>query len=232
LKNKFISGVYSRSLIFGRWSGWEKLRRTAAFTLVEMLVVIAIIAILSTLVVPSLRGLFGVAGRRGGLNTLSGALEQARLSAIENGVISYVGFPSGTATNELAFSSVIVYRTGKSGESNVVPVSRWVRFPTGVFLDPQSVSTAAPDKTNGIGALLPKLGGISVTDLSYIAFDRFGKVAGDPNLKRELRVGEGVFDSGKVTFKPSTNNYYALTLLSLTGRVQVSDAATNSTPQP
>jgi hypothetical protein len=165
------------------------------------------------------------------LNTLSGALEQARLSAIENGVPAYVGFPS-SGTNELAFSSVIVYRAGKLGESNVVPVSRWVRFPTGVFLDPSSISNAAPDTTIGIGAFLPKLGGGSVTDLAYIAFDRFGKVRGNPNLKRELRVGEGVFDSGKVTFKPSTNNYYALTLLPYTGRVQVTDASTNLTLNP
>ena len=43
-----------------------------------------------------------------------------------------------------------------------------------------------------------------------------------------LRVGEGILNDSSVTFRPNSNAHYALTILPLTGRVQIADASTNS----
>jgi type II secretory pathway pseudopilin PulG len=188
-----------------------------------MLIVIAIIAILVGLVVPSLQGLFGVAGRRGGSNLLGGALEQARLAAIENGVPAYLGFPGGIDTDEASASSFIVFRGPREGETvNFVPLSRWIRLPTGVFIDPTSIQTAATNSLS-VSGLIPKLNNANLSTVKGIKFDRFGRVEGDQNQLRELRVGEGTFSGSSVNFKPSANDYYILTLYPMTGRVRITD---------
>jgi len=205
----------------------------AAFTLVELLVVITLIAMLSLLIAPSLQGLLGVAGRRGGANALAGVLEQARLSAIESGASAFVGFPPSSAvSSEAAVSSVIVYRATTAAEQATnggkafAPVTRWQRLPKGVYLDPASIAKAA-DRSHSVSGLLPVLDGNALTSISSLEFDRFGKVPGNPNAIRTLKVGEGIFDGGQVTFKRSANDYYKLEVYPMTGRVRITDGLTN-----
>jgi prepilin-type N-terminal cleavage/methylation domain-containing protein len=110
-------------------------RSAAAFTLIELLVVVAIIAVLSALITPAVQGLMGTSGRRGALNTVTAVLEQARLSAVENGTTAYVGFPTNAANKTNGFSHLIVFRDARPGDTNANPVAvtRWQRLPNGVF---------------------------------------------------------------------------------------------------
>lgn len=190
-------------------------RRAAGFTLVELLLAVIIIAIISTLMVPAVRGLVGVGGRRGGMNTLSTAIEQARLSAMENQVSTYVGFPAAAADPELGLGSVIVVRESREDEEadDVVAVTRWLRMPRGVYIDSEEASENVPD-----GAL-PKLGGQDPGQLRAIRFDRFGKLM--PSKKVTLRVGEKTAPDGDYLGDP--NNYFELTVQPLTGRVVIED---------
>lgn len=183
---------------------------------------------MAALIAPSLQGLFGVAGRRGGANLLAGALEQARLAAIENGVSAYLGFPAGMDTDESSASTFIVFRSAREDElatnsaKTYLPLSRWFKLPRGVFVDPETIKDAAPTSIS-LSGMLPKLGTKSVSTTYSIEFDRFGKIKGDPSALRRLRVGEGIFSGGSVTYRPSDKDYYKLTLYPMTGRVKIVD---------
>jgi len=203
-------------------------RWVRAFTLVELLVVIGIIAILTTLLTPAIQGMMGIVGGRGGVGIVSGAIEQARLEAIKHGVPTFVGFPAGL-TNEEAFSSLIVYRALRADESltntnKIAVVSRWMRLPSGVFVDPQSLD-ASLMTTQNVSVTFPRLTSNTVTSIRSLKFDRFGKLGSDVVDAPVFRVGEGVLVGGALRFASSPSNYFEVSVQPLTGHVVVRDAA-------
>lgn len=184
------------------------------FTLLEVLVTVALIAVLSTLLVPSMRGLMGVAGPRGGVNLVASAVEQARLSALESGVSSYLGFPQDLPGGEEPFSAVIVFRDAREDEEgDYIAVSRWMRLPRGILVDTSGLtgSVSSPDA-------LPKLGTSTVGDLKVLRFDRFGKLYESEN-EQVVKVGEKIKPEGEFT----KGNYFEITVQPLTGRAVVTE---------
>jgi hypothetical protein len=192
-----------------------------------LLVVIAIVGILTTLLVPAVRGLVGVGGRRGGMNVVSSTIEKARLAAIESGATTYVGFPFSSDDAGAGYSSVIVFREGIEGETNdFVPLSRWVRLPAGIFIESDDLQDVSVD-----GATIPQLatsnGVTKVDQVSAVVFDRFGKLKPD-SAPLEIRIGEKSTPDGE--FIKSSENHFRLLVQPLTGRVTVEDRSTNSAP--
>ena len=168
----------------------------------------------------------GVAGRRGGASVLSAALEQARLSALENGGAAYVGFAISSTNPDNKYNSLIVFRAKRDDETGAayVPLSRWVRLPTGVHIDPQSINSAAKASISVSSGVLPRLGSEQVSSLQAIEFDRFGRLKGHAQPP-VLKVGEGIVSDSAVQFRQGANALYAVTILPLTGRVQISETS-------
>jgi prepilin-type N-terminal cleavage/methylation domain-containing protein len=193
------------------------------FSLVEMLVVIALIATLTALLAPSIQSLMGVSGRRGGMSILSNVLEQARVKAIESGQTVYVGFPFESIDDEeLAKSSVILFRPASEAEGggdNFVPIGRWVRLPSGVYMQGGAnfpvQDLAIPDGS------LPQLDGVEVKNLQVVTFDRFGGVRGAAGTV-ELEIGEKARPNDEGWLR-SPDNFFTLSIQRLTGRVEVKD---------
>lgn len=195
----------------------------SAFSLVEMLVVIALIAILTALLAPSIQSLMGVSGRRGGMSILSNMLEQGRIKAIESGQPVHVGFPFESIDDEeLARSSVIMFRPANEAEGggdNFVPIGRWVRLPSGVYMQG---GTNFPVQVLEIpDGNLPQLDGVEVNRLQVVTFDRFGGVRGAAGPVA-LEIGEKARPNDEGWLR-SANNFFTLTIQRLTGRVEVKD---------
>ena len=187
-----------------------------AFTLIELLITVALLAVLFALLAPALRGLLGVTGPRGGMNTMSAALEQARLAAMESGVPCYLAW-APEATDAVS-SAVIVFRDKKDGETaDYIPVTRWLKLPQGVFLEP-----VGSFSSTSAGSHLPRLDGQTVSSVTFIKFDRFGRLfhATDPAV---LRVGAKPGADG--SFLGGTNQHFEFTVQPRTGRAKVVDKA-------
>lgn len=200
-------------------------RSDAAFTLIELLVVVAIIAVLSALITPAVQGLMGTSGRRGALNTVTAVLEQARLSAVENGTTAYVGFPHNAANKTNGFSHLIVFRDARPGDTNTnaVAVTRWQRLPNGVFIQGGTGLSGAVTTRTLASRTLPRLGGSEdLTQIPALAFNRFGQLQGASTAVSVL-LGEKIEPTGD--WRGSASNYYELRIQPLTGRVIVDDAS-------
>jgi hypothetical protein len=192
-----------------------------------MLIVIGIIAILLGLLGPALQGLTGTSGRRGGMNTAAAVFDQARLTAIENGVTAYVGFPTGANNKTNGFSHLIVFRdpdpNKQPPETAPVAVTRWQRLPSGVFYELSPALSGALSNRTVPTRTLPRLGGSEdLTQISALAFNRFGQLQGVTTTVSVL-LGEKIEPSG--AWRGSTNNYFELRIQPLTGRVIIDDAS-------
>jgi len=211
-----------RSMVF---SLHRACRAGAAFTLIELLVVVAIIAVLSALITPAVQGLMGTSGRRGALNTVTAVLEQARLSAVENGTTAYVGFPHNAANKTNGYSHLIVFRDARPGDTNTnaVAVTRWQRLPNGVFIQGGTGLSGAVTTRTLASRTLPRLGGSEdLTQIPALAFNRFGQLQGASTAVSVL-LGEKIEPTG--VWRGSASNYYELRIQPLTGRVIVDDAS-------
>lgn len=200
-----------------------------AFTLVELLIVIGIIALMFGLIGPAVQGVLGVSGKRGGVNQLVNALEQTRMAAIENGGSASLAFPPASAPADVRGGFFMILRDGKDGQVGPVPLTRWQRLPQGVVLRfPNTNELAVTNFSTSLPKLQTQTGIIASGDLQLVKFDRFGRAlyssgglgGGDGVGTINVEVGEGqVQDDGSVNWRGG--QYETIQIQRLTGRILV-----------
>jgi Tfp pilus assembly protein FimT len=152
----------------------------AAFSLLELLVVVVIMCVMMSLLAPAVAGMTSPAGRKGAVTIVMNTLEQARVSAIEtsretvvlfwkkNGV---AGFPPDEP------DSLMILRKNEAGAWE--SISRWVKLPNGVLLD-GAVTTGSEILKNAVSTLAPSLpslaGSPDINQLRFIQFTTSGAV--------------------------------------------------------
>ncbi len=178
--------------------GSAGLARAGAFSLLELLAAVALMALLTSLALPAVSGFLSVAGRRGAATTIMSTFEQARVAAIEAGRPVHVIFCRRSFPEP---DAVMVVREPEETSNPLEPLTQWIRLPKGVLLhDPGSVNilsqpTLAADFIKRLSSPVPSAPG---EKLNLVTFNSSGGVdypsGGGPS--RQLYLSEGVRGAG------------------------------------
>ena len=157
--------------------------KATAFSLVELLAVVGIIAMLSVAAVPVMRGLGGAQSTRATAQILVSALEQARTAAILSGTNAYLALPNSNTisidTNYQTRSYAIIrhtvdldgngrddFQTNVSTASGWVLLSKWERLPGDLMFDSPRLARHAITNPTG----LPFPGSVPSSPLRFVGF--------------------------------------------------------------
>ena len=205
--------------------------RASAFTVLELLVVLGIIAIMLVALVPAVTSLSKAGGRRAALNSLLGGIEQARAEAIKSGQPTYVVFPTFTSgaqstLDRYNYRSYAIFEDDAANPGSVKQLTAWKSFPIGVAL--RAVGTAALSNLADPATLTPSVAfsfapDPSAAPLKCFKFNSNGEVQA-PAGNVLLGIFEGYVNGNEVaTTKDGSGNPSAVEYLMVsqfTGRAE------------
>ena len=133
-------------------------RRVSAFTLLELLIVLGIVAVMLAALLPAVTSLSKAGGRRAARDSLLGGIERARAEAITSGQATYVVFPTFTSGTQSTldrynYRSYAIFEDNAASPGNVKQLTDWKSFPTGVAL--RATGTAALSNLPAPATLTP-----------------------------------------------------------------------------
>lgn len=185
-------------------------RGAGGFSLLELLAVLGIMALLLGISLPSLLALTNQAGRKGAVTLMLNTFEQARASALEKGVNTYVGFAGESFPVEsMRLRSFIIFRDSMDEDNTTnrfVPLTKWETLPKGVSFKNVTQSIVKAHAELMTDNSLPKVAsGVSIPLLQY---NPTGIIAAPTNANSlRLFLYEGSFQSPKDVFQ-SPNQMY------------------------
>lgn len=192
------------------------------FTLVELLVVVAIISLMLTLAANSLRGLDKSKGVVSGVDLLNGALVEAREIAKGRATWTRVVIPITPMnrtkdSRHLSFAAVMVWEPDNEMDLTEAPmsddlswkmISKGVKFPDGIYFSdkystllPSTGDERAPKPINS-QTVMAQISGGAPTECYYVEFDKLGRMTW-PRGATRLVLMSGVFQPGKSAIMPN-----------------------------
>src|SRR5438876_6986294 len=173
--------------------------REGAFTLLELLIVMGIIAMVLAFLVPAVTSLSKSGGRRAARDSLLGGIEQARAEAIKSGQGTYVVFPTFTTGTQSTldrynYRSYAIFEDDAANPGTVKQLTDWKAFPIGVAL--RAAGTAALSNLADPATLTPSVAfsfapDTSAAPLKCFKFNSNGEVVQAPAGNVLLGIFEG-----------------------------------------
>ncbi len=206
--------------------------RAKGFSLIELLAVITIIVIMASMSVPVLTSLSNQSGRKGAVNILLNSFEQARVTALSNGVNAYVGFANETAfpasDSPYPYRAFILFRDRTDddpGTGQYIALTKWTLLPKNISFKSERYSVVGdpsfvPHTVTSDGSI-PIVG--NGTALPAIVFSPSGSIQNPTNTADlKLYIYEGFFALGKDNFiSPNRTFFERLSFRRFTGRAEL-----------
>ncbi len=196
-----------------------------AFSLVELLIVIAIVAVLSSLALPAFNSIRNAGGLTKTANDISGILEQARAYAMAQNTYVWVGFRTSQANGtDMLAVGVIASKTGSSNPAqDVVQLGKISRFENVQLVKlPDPGARPATNVDQLVGAADSSLSFSSGTNSfssQVIRWDSRGEARiSSSQISRFIEIGLQASSGGAIR---NASNYAALQIGGLSGAVIV-----------
>jgi len=219
-------------------------RRKRAFSLLELIFVMAIMAMLMSLLLPAIGGFSSTAGRRGAVNIVMNAIERSRAAAIEGGQNVYVGFADEDyPVADMRFAAFIIFRDATDAEKtdpvnprDYVVLQKWTQLPKNIAFKNVTSSLVGPSALVKTFAGLGSQVGSGQADESFpvIAFNSSGAIDEPTTNILRLFLYEGYFAGGVENLTrnnaiqgSSAGLFEKISLSRYTGRVQLDITATS-----
>ena len=213
-------------------------RKYKGFSLVELITVIAIVALMFALLTPAISGFAGTASRRGAVNVLMNTFERARIAALESGQNVYVGFADADfPAEDMRYAAFIVFRDAtdeekaKTPNQNYVVLQKWTKLPKNVSFK-RITNSLVPE--SGGGQLFSTLENSlppSTRDNSFpvLTFNGSGAIQGGTN-PLQIFLYDGYYLGGQDNLTRSNNGnlFEKISFSRYTGRAQLDITATGS----
>lgn len=210
----------------------------SAFSLVELLAVMAVVVMMTALLLPSLSGWGSTIGRRGAVTSVMNTLEHARVAALESGQLVYFAVANENHPNpDNQFASFMVFREAteeevqaSGGTRKYVILKNWTPLPKNVAFKSQFPTLGASfvqtdTDLAGLNQELPTSGQLTTERLPVLRFNSTGSVEGSA---APLFIYEGYFANGQDNFtrdagrqNSSAGLFEKITISRFTGRVQL-----------
>lgn len=199
-----------------------------AFSLIELLVVMAVVSVMVSILLPVISGFSGSAGRRGAVNTVMNTFEQARVAALESGRTVYIVFWRRVFPEA---DALMVLREPEDGSGAYEPLTRWMKLPNKILLHQPDAGESMLSVDNFSSVFdISRMPQPPVTssgeNLNVLAFNESGGVAFPlPNKSnRKLIISEGVRDTDGTEALIGTKGVGGFEIISVsryTGRSQL-----------
>lgn len=213
------------------------------FSLLELLVVVAIMAVMMSLLLPAISGFSSTAGRRGAVNILMNTFEQARVAALESGQTVYVGFADADfPVEDMRYAGFIVFRDAtdeeKASGKTYLVLKKWTKLPKTIAF--KRVNSSLIPESAGTLQFASLKNELSTAfsawneKMHYISFNSSGAID-EPSGNLRVFLYEGYFAGGQDNFTCNKNVqespsglFEQISLSRYTGRAQLDITATGS----
>jgi prepilin-type N-terminal cleavage/methylation domain-containing protein len=205
------------------------------FSLIELLAVMTIIIIMGAMSLPMLSSLSNQIGRKGAVNILLNSFEQARVTALNTGVTTYVGFADANFPQEhFRYRAFILFRERREedpAQPPYVALTKWTFLPKGISfksIGAQLLGDTGPANSMNFKASdgIPYI--TNNLPLRLIGFNGSGQLSypsGANSSHLNLYIYEGFFSASSADRDNSTNknNLYfeRISFRRFTGRAEL-----------
>lgn len=216
-------------------------RKRSGFSLFELLAVMVIIGLLAAISGPSLLHLSNSTGRKGAVNVLMNAFEQARVAALTSGKNSYVGFATDMgfdSDSDYLYRAFIIFRESTDeeqadGAGPFVALTKWEELPKNIYFkqDPKSLvgtQTTAPYQIDIQGSLPQIKAGRSIPVIEFNSFGAIQNPTPTPaNPRIAIFITENRYNPSDEQLANQGNLLDSISFSRYTGRAQFEVSTVN-----